>query len=146
MKVIVCIDDRRGMSFNNRRQSKDEILRNRIMDIVGKRVLWMNQYTLRQFVGVAADDDKPQLPISIGVAPDFLDWCGDEDYCFVELDALADYKDKIDTLIVYKWNREYPYDKQLDLDLNDFELVKEEIFEGKSHPEITECVYKKKTA
>ena len=33
MKLIVCMDDKNGMAFNHRRQSRDRVLAKRIMEL-----------------------------------------------------------------------------------------------------------------
>ena len=100
MQVIVCVDDDMGMFFNHRRQSRDRILIQRILERVkGKRIL-MNTYSAELFEGnenICIDDD-------------FLKNAGDGDICFVENEALSGYMEKIEKIIVYKWNRRYPAD------------------------------------
>ena len=52
MNVMVVVDDNGGMLFNSRRQSQDSALRAYILNITKNSVLWMNQYSLRQFGAV----------------------------------------------------------------------------------------------
>ena len=42
MIAIVCIDDNGGMMFNNRRQSRDVILLEKIIEITKGSKLWLN--------------------------------------------------------------------------------------------------------
>lgn len=132
MKVIVCIDDNNGMMFNNRRQSKDELLRKRIMENNDK--LFMNEYSYGQFEETGG---------AITVCEDFLDRAGSDDACFVENCGLSGYADKISRVTVYRWNRSYPFDTVLDLDLSAFSLESSYDFAGNSHEKITEEVYVK---
>lgn len=46
MKLIAIIDDNYGMMFNNRRQSKDSVLIDRIIEISKEHKLWVSMYTL----------------------------------------------------------------------------------------------------
>lgn len=52
MKIIVVIDNDNGMLFNKRRQSKDAVLRDQILDISKDTIIWMNTYTRTQFEDV----------------------------------------------------------------------------------------------
>ena len=49
MILIVAVDEDKGMMFNRRRQSKDRVLRERILSLAKGGKLWMNAYTRRQF-------------------------------------------------------------------------------------------------
>ena len=45
MIVIVCLDDKKGMMFNHRRQSRDQAVTDRIQKICAGKKLWMNAYS-----------------------------------------------------------------------------------------------------
>ena len=66
-------------------------------------------------------------------------------FAFIETPPLAPYKAKIDTLVIYKWNRHYPSDKKLDIAPRDMgmRLVKTYDFVGSSHEKITKEVYER---
>ena len=49
MKIIVCVDDKLGMTFNHRRQSMDSALRQKLIALCGMNTLWMNEYSAKQF-------------------------------------------------------------------------------------------------
>ena len=59
--------------------------------------------------------------------------------------ALSGYIEKIDKIIVYKWNRRYPADFYMDIPLikNGWQLVENYDFKGYSHEKITEEVYER---
>lgn len=135
MIVITCIDDDMGMLFNNRRQSKDSVLRARILDKSAGHKLWMNHYSAKQFEG----DETPQ----VNVEEDFLLEATPGDYCFVETQPLQAYEKWIEKLILYRWNRKYPSDLKFDLDLRGWKLLESTDFPGNSHDKITEEVYVK---
>lgn len=40
MKLIVCMDDKNGMAFNHRRQSRDRVLAERIMELTENAKLY----------------------------------------------------------------------------------------------------------
>lgn len=133
MKIILCLDEKRGMLFNHRRQSRDRIVRQDIMDSLRDAGLWMNAYSYKQFTDV----DQSRIMVD----EEFLDQAGERDYCFVEDRQLLPYETKISELIIYYWNKTYPADLYLDLDLSRWreayclELV------GYSHEKITKKIY-----
>ncbi len=132
MVLIVCVDEGMGMAFNNRRQSKDSVLRKRLMAVAcGKRFM-MNEYSVRQFT------ENTEL---ITVDEDFLVNAQNGDYCFAETELLAPYEQKTEKIILYKWNRAYPSDMKLDICLDSWTLVSSFEFKGSSHEKITEEVY-----
>lgn len=135
MIIIVCVDDNNGMLFNNRRQSQDRKLRERILNLTKGSKLYMNSYSYMQFL-------KDTNINSIIVDEDFLTKASNTDYCFIENTSLASYKDKIDKAIIYKWNRSYPSDVELDISINDtWKLIEKNDFKGFSHDKITEEIY-----
>lgn len=133
--VIVCVDDRLGTMFNGRRQSKDRLLRERVICNASNGFLVMSPYTERQF----ADDDVDNKIVSD--TP--LESAQSGDFCFVEGNNLSEHLDKIKRIILYKWNRTYPYDQTLDVDLSSWVLKGSCDFEGSSHEKITEEVYER---
>lgn len=134
MIVMVCIDDNGGMMFNNRRQSRDKVLTQKVIDIANGHKLYIDSYSAPLFEGFSAD---------ITVDDSFLDNAGGEDFCFVENRSLKPYEQSIDKLIVFKWNRKYPSDFDLDISLDSFTLISSEDFVGNSHEKITMEVYDK---
>lgn len=130
MKVIVVIDDDNGMLFNYRRQSQDATLREYILEMTKDTVLWMNEYTRKQFT---------DIPANVRVSDKPMEEAGDGEFCFVEDMNIVAYEDKIEELFIFKWNRRYPSD--LKLDFNPLEhnmiLIKLDEFKGKSHEKIT---------
>lgn len=135
MTIFTCIDDNNGMLFNHRRQSRDEaVLKDMLTAAEGK--IWMNTYSSKLFGSVS---DKV-------IVEDNLFECAPEDsYCFVENIPLKAYEDKIEVMIIYYWNRIYPADTYLDLDLKlDWEAADTKEFGGTSHEKITRKTYKRK--
>lgn len=133
MKAIVCVDDGLGMLFNHRRQSRDSVLRDRILKLTDGKRLWMNHYSAKQF-------DLTVTP-QINVDDSFLSEAINGDYVFVETERLAPFAQWIEEIILYRWNRKYPADLKLDLDLTEWTLHSTEEFVGHSHEKITEEVY-----
>lgn len=135
MTVFACIDDSFGMMFNRRRQSRDRIVTDHILQISSESHLYMNEYSAPLFATV--DHSR------IVVKPDFLECAGPGDFCFVEDSALLPYEGKIDRIILYRWNRKYPADLYFDIPLSEhgWRLNESIDFPGNSHKKITQEVY-----
>ena len=65
-------------------------------------------------------------------------------YCFVEDRAIAPVQEKIEKIILFRWNRAYPADMYFDITLSDgWHVTETHEFAGSSHEKITEEVYEK---
>ncbi|MBR5321938.1 MAG: ribonuclease Z [Clostridia bacterium] len=126
MTVFVCLDENNGMSFNNRRQSRDSRVIEQIKAISMGRKLYVDSYSAKLF------ED-----FEIIVDDNFLEKMTEGDFCFVEKSDLKEYDEKIKKLIVFKWNKDYPFDKQLDIGFENRQLKESYEFEGISHEKIT---------
>ena len=133
MIVIVCLDDRAGQLFHGRRQSQDRAVRKNILYETQGAALWIDAYSAGQF-------DR-ETARNLHVDENFLDKASAGAYCFVEGRALTPYTGQIEQLIAYRWNRVYPADVRLDLDLTAWHLVRTEDFTGHSHEKITKEIY-----
>lgn len=133
MNVIVCVDDCFGMLFNNRRQSKDIVLTNRIIEMSNLSRLWVGEFSRSLFENFDTN--------IMFIDDEFLEKAAPGDFCFVENCQLTPFIDKIEKLIVFKWNRSYPSDFNLDIDLSDWKLISTSDFIGNSHKKITKDVY-----
>lgn len=131
MVLCVAVDDNDGMTFHNRRQSQDKLLRRHILALSQGRKLWMNAYTAKQFTF--------PLPDNIVVDEDFWTKGNRDDFCFVENLSVAQYESYITKIFLFKWNRVYPADTYLDfpLDQNGWRMISVLEFEGNSHKKIT---------
>ena len=136
MNIIVCLDDKNGMLFNKRRQSQDKILRLNIKQFIHNKNLFMNNYSYKLFKDIDTGNIK--------VSEDFLNLSNDG-FFLVEDKLLKLYEDKINILIIYKWNRIYPSDLYFDINLisNSWELLETKEFEGSSHEKITRIIYRR---
>lgn len=133
MTVIVCLDNANGMMFNHRRQSRDANVVNDILKTIKGTSLLIAPYSEPLF---------SQAECSVSVSDSFLVYAGAEDYCFVENTSVAEFKEKISKLVIYKWNRDYPADFYFDIDYaNDYKLETTLDFVGTSHEKITKEVY-----
>ena len=134
MRVIVCLDERSGMMFNNRRQSRDRVLIEDIIKDLKDEKLLISPYSKMLFEGTDA---------KIKVENDPLKAAKQDEACFIEDKHLSEYKGEIDILVIYRWNRHYPCDFYFDLDINEYKLVSSCEFAGSSHEKITKEVYKR---
>ncbi len=136
MTVFVCIDDRGGMMFNKRRQSRDSKVIEDVVRTVGDGMLYISDFSEMLFAESEA---------SVISVPDPLDSSSDTGFAFVENLHLREYLDKIDRLIIYKWNKKYPYDFELDVDpiSKGFKKKSTREFIGTSHDKITREDYVK---
>lgn len=132
MIAIVCLDDRKGMLFNRRRQSKDRAVVEKILELTKGKRLWIHPFSAALFV------DKME---NITADEEFLACAGEGDYCFVENCGLAKAGERLEKIIVFWWNRHYPSDLRLDIPLEDWTKTEEEEFSGYSHEKITREVY-----
>ena len=122
------------MLFNHRRLSRDRRVCEKILDYSNEKELWMNAYSRKLFTDLTDIN-------SIQVDEEFLDTS--QSICFVENHDITPYLPKIDTLVLFQWNRDYPADFFFTVDLSQWNLISTEDFEGTSHEKITMEVYKK---
>ena len=122
------------MGFNHRRLSRDRRVCEKILDYSNEKELWMNAYSRKLFTDLTDIN-------SIQVDEEFLD--KSQSICFVENQDITPYLPKIDTLVLFQWNRDYPADFFFTVDLSQWNLISTEDFEGTSHEKITMEVYKK---
>ena len=134
MRIIVCLDDKNGMLFGTRRQSKDRSLRQDILEMTKNAGLWMNAYSAGQFT-----EEAPQIRVS----EDFLEEAGPGDWCFVENVPVKCLTDRVEQVVIYRWNRVYPATARFPVELfsDRWKLAERRDFPGYSHETITKEVY-----
>lgn len=135
MTAIICLDDRNGMMFNKRRQSRDRLVIADILRLADGGRLFMGLYSRTLFSDL--EDGKAEIIVD----ENFLKLAGRGDFCFVEDKKLGAFLSEIEGLIVYRWNRLYPSDIKLDIPLNSMKLKESLDFKGNSHERITREVY-----
>ena len=126
MKLIVCLDDNKGMMFNNRRQSRDKILIENVLEICKGEKLYTNEYSSKLFPEKFVEIFDSMEEIING-------------YCFAENFTVNE--DALEEIIVYKWNRVYPADVHFNISLENWKLTETVDFEGSSHDKITREIY-----
>ncbi len=133
MMIAICIDDNNGMLFNKRRQSRDKAI---LQDLLREeKKVWIHSFSEKLFQDYAGN---------FCVNDNFLTDSNEEELCFVENQSLKTHEEHINELIVYKWNRNYPADFYLDLDLSTWALIETTELAGNSHKKITKERYRSK--
>jgi hypothetical protein len=133
LKLIVCLDERKGMMFNNRRQSRDRVLIDNMIKMIGDDKLYIAPYSESLFENKEIKLKVKKNPLK----------AADENWCFIENLPVAEYKDEIETVVIYHWNRHYPGDFFFDLELDSYSLESSEELVGSSHEKITKEIWKK---
>ena len=132
MILIICLDDKNGISFADRRQSRDKLQIERMLEKVGNAKLYISEYSAPLFGA---------LPQNVVISSSPLDDAVDGDYCFVEREEVMETD--FEEIIIYRWHRVYPSDIKFDMNLlNSKEKVSSFEFKGNSHEKITEEIYR----
>lgn len=134
MTVIFCIDDKGGMLFNKRRQSRDRVVTADMLELAREegKILSVSPFSEKLFAEAGAE---------VRVLGDIVSEAKRTDICFVEDIAPTAFGKKVSRLVVYKWNRAYPADFYADTDLSQWKLTSSEELSGYSHEKITKEIY-----
>lgn len=127
MTLYICLDDRNGLQFNKRRQSRDAAV---LEDI---------RSTL---TGSLLIDPFSEKLIREAEIPYVLPPETAEDFFAEEVPSEA-VLEKTSQIVIYRWNRHYPADVRWEPDLAamGFTLRETTEFSGSSHEKITREVY-----
>ena len=127
MTLYICLDDRNGLQFNKRRQSRDAAV---LEDIRS------------QLTGDLLIDPFSEKLIREAEIPYVLPPETAEDF-FAENIPSDEGLEKTNKIVIYRWNRHYPADIHWEPDLNAMGFVLQETteFPGTSHEKITREVY-----
>ena len=129
MTLYICLDDRNGLKFNKRRQSRDAaVLEDIRRQVAGNLLIEPFSEKLIQ----EAEIPYILLPETAG------DYFAED----VPSEALLAQTEKI---VIYRWNRHYPADVRWNPDFSamGFSLQETTEFPGRSHEKITREVYEK---
>lgn len=129
MTIYLCVDDKNGMLFNGRRQSRDAAVLADILSMAGGPVT-IDPFSERLLT-------RNRIPFVL-----FSQTSGDCHY-FVEDRCPGEAMSRASSVVLYRWNRHYPADVFFDLDLTalGFQLTQVTEFPGNSHELITKEVY-----
>lgn len=126
MTLYICLDDRNGLRFNHRRQSRDsavlEDIRSRLAGPLG--------------IDAFSETLIREAEIPYVLSQDTADF-------FTEDLPSEELLEKTEILVIYRWNRHYPSDVTWEPDLSGmgFVLTDTSDFPGTSHECITREVY-----
>ena len=135
MTVLVCLDEKDGMAFDGRRQTRDSAV---IKDIFATakgapiKVAPYSEKLLSEYGRVKVTREP------------LMD--KDEDaFVFLEVDGIGEYASRIDTLIIYRWSEVYPSDLKFlpSPSALGLTLLTKSYIVGSSHKKITKEVYTK---
>lgn len=131
MTIYVCLDDRNGMQFNHRRQSRDIAV---LLDL--EQPVYIDTFSEKLFL-------SSEIPYRL--APEELEQIPEEGGFFLEGIEPESVLPLADKVVIYRWNRHYPGDFYWNVDLNElgFTLESQSEFPGRSHETITKEVYVK---
>ncbi len=134
MNAVICLDEKNGMLFNKRRQSRDSLLNQKLMALAGKNKIWMNSYSAKLFA-----------EFDIEIDDNFAKKAEKDDFCFFEQELTKEDIEKSQSFYVFLWNRHYPADVyfKFNLEQEGFSLAETEEFEGSSHEKITLNIYRR---
>lgn len=129
MTLYICLDDRNGLQFNRRRQSRDSAV---LEDI-------RSQLTGDLLVDPFSEKLMQQADIPHVLPPESAEDFFAED---VPSEAILAQTQKI---VLYRWNRHYPSDVRWEPNLSSmgFVLMETTEFPGTSHEKITREVYER---
>ena len=129
MTLYICLDDRNGLKFNKRRQSRDAALLKDIRSQIAGNLL----------IEPFSEKLIQEAEIPYVLPPETA-----EDY-FSEDIPSEELLNRTERLVIYRWNRHYPADVRWNPDLSSlgFSLVEATEFPGTSHEKITREVYEK---
>ena len=129
MTIYICLDNRNGLKFNNRRQSRDSTV---LEDI-------RSQLTGSLLIDSFSEKLIREAGIPYVLPPETAEDFFAED---IPSDAILD---KTSKLVIYRWNRHYPSDVRWEPDLAGMGFSLREIteFPGTSHEKITREVYER---
>lgn len=134
MKLILFLDTRGGMLFNQRRQSQDRTAREYILKMTAGKRLLMNPYSAKQF-GEIGNITLTETPQKEAEAEDF-----------VLIENLPVTLSEVEEVILFHWNVLYPSDVFFDkaeLSSKGFALQESDEFIGYSHEKITVEFYRR---
>lgn len=134
MKLFICVDDEGGMTFMGRRVSRDRIV---VEDVAAASGEALTVFPFSERLFKDAGYSPRIVPCGTDVA--------DSGCLFLEDRSPKSMLDRVDTLVIYRWNRLYPSDKKIDFcPLEEgFSLIQTVDMTGKSHEKITKEIYKR---
>ena len=133
MNVILCLDDNKGLLFNNRRQSRDKAVLDDVFNGLNGEELTVTSFSEKLFADYSENIIVDDTPFENE----------ENSNIFAENLSLQQFMTKIDKITVYNWNRVYPCDFYCDVDFSQLTLIEEIELTGNSHEKITKQIFAK---
>ena len=136
MTVILCVSEGGGILFGGRRVSRDSAVIEDISSLCGDGTLFVSEISESLFAS---------SNVSVISATNPLESCQSGDFAFIEDKKISEYADKISSIIIYRWNRKYPFDFALDKEPSrlSMHLCESVDLVGKAHSKITREIWRK---
>ncbi len=143
MKLILCLDEKNGISFNNRRQSRDCCI---ISDICKMLTDTGDGNFDPPFLYISPSSKVlfEDSEIILKICDDPVKDCPRDGTCFLECPVSEDQIPLIHQLVIYRWQCSYPADKYFSFPEEGFEMAYDKTIQGYSHETIIKEVYIKK--
>ncbi len=137
MTVIVCVSDGGGVLFGGRRLSRDREVISDIARTAGDEPVFVSEYS----EGLFSNSDVSVIAVS-----DPLSSAGEGDFTFIEDGKIRREIGRVESVIIYRWNRKYPFDVKIDTDpaKEGFSLDESVDIKGHSHEKITREIWRRK--
>ena len=134
MKLIFCTDERGGMAFNKRRVSRDKLMIADLAEYVGDEIIYAEPYSEELFSGTPLNlicSSSPERSAEEG------------EFVFLETRSPKEAAQDAEELIIYNWQRRYPFDTAMGFRPEElgFKLKSRLEFKGNSHDLIIREVY-----
>ena len=133
MTIIQCLDNRGGMLFNGRRQTLDYELASIIYE----------KYKDKLCICSFSESFFKDLKVKTYENP--LSDAPDDAVVFIENIDITEHIQKIDEIIIYRWNRHYPADRHFSFEPTEmgYKLVGKVKFSTKIHEDTVKEIYRR---
>ena len=133
MNLIIAIGKEGEIAFNNRRVSRDEHLLRDVFESVDGDV-YIKPRSAKMFASFK----------NVKIVENANE-CPSDAWLFIEDEDALTLTEKAEKIIIYNFNRIYPYDVRLNTDSlsGKFRVVSSMSFLGHSHEKITKTIYEK---
>lgn len=138
LKLIICLDNKNGASFSNKRQSSDQEVIKKIITLLNGEKLYVNRYTQLML---------SKYPINCVVCNDPLNEAPENAFVMLENNVRSirdmDNIEVVKTVFAFRWNRVYPSDVKLNIGeaFKNLKIKGVLSFKGHSHDKIDLEVY-----
>ena len=133
LTVAIPVDDGMGMTIFGKRQSSDRVLIADFMKDHEGKSIYISSFSRRLFENYD----------SVNITDDPINDSCEGGVLFIENIKPSIFIGDVGTLIIYRWNREYPSDTKFDIDpeKEGFKLISATDFVGSSHKKISKEIY-----